>query len=87
MATEIENTNATADVPSNYEICDRTGFRVPRGQLVRQWDGLMVRRESWERRHPQDFVRATSDRPKGSPRPEQTDTFIADEGQISVSDL
>lgn len=84
--TDITNSNAV-EVPSNYEICDRTGFRVERGQLVKQWDGLMVRRESWERRQPQDFVRATSDRPKGSPRPEQTDTFIQDDDQVSVSDL
>ena len=84
--TDITNTNAV-EIPSNYEICDRTGFRVERGQLVKQWDGLMVRPQSWEPRQPQDFVRATSDRPKGSPRPEQSDTFIQDDDQVQASDL
>jgi hypothetical protein len=84
--TDIENSNAV-EIPSNYEICDRTGFRVPRGTLKREWNGLMVRPQSWEPRHPQDFVRATSDRQRGSPRPEQTDTFIADDDQVQVSDL
>jgi len=81
------NSNATTDVPSNYEICDRTGFRVLPGQLVREWNGAMVRRESWEARHPQDFVRGRAERQRGSPRPEPADTFIADNDQVTVSDL
>jgi hypothetical protein len=79
-----QNPNAVS-VPSNYEICDRTGFRLPRGTLRKQWDGLMVRPQSWESRHPQDFVRARPERPKGSPRPEQTDQFLT--AEVSAEDL
>jgi hypothetical protein len=82
----ITNANAV-DYPSNYEICDRTGFRVLRGTLKKQWDGLMVRPESWEPRHPQDFVRARPEHSKGSPRPEQPDTFLADTSPVDPDDL
>jgi hypothetical protein len=81
-----QNTN-TISVASNYEICDRTGFRVPVGELVKEWNGSMVRRKSWEARHPQDFVRGRPEHPRGSPRPEQADTFIADDEQVSASEL
>ena len=76
--TEITNTNATTDVPTNYEICERTGFRVKPGTLVKEWDGVMVRPESYEPRHPQDFVRSRPEAQRGSVRPEQTDQFIDD---------
>lgn len=81
-----QNTN-TVSVASNYEICDRTGFRVPVGELAKEWTGAMVRRESWEARHPLDFVRGRAEHAKGSPRPEQVDTFIVDGEQIEVGDL
>lgn len=81
-----ENDN-TVEVPSNYEIDDRTGFRMPRGALVKQWDGAMVRPKSWESRHPQDFVRGVPERQKGSPRPEQIDRFIDDDEQVDPEDL
>lgn len=68
-------------------ICDRTGFKVPRNTLRKEWNGLMVRPESWEMRHPQDLVRARPEHPKGSPRPEPPDTFIEDDDPIDPSDL
>ena len=72
-------TNAnTEDPEANYEICDRTGFRVPAGTLKKEWNGLMVRPESWESRHPQDLIRGRPERDGGSPRPEQADRFIED---------
>jgi hypothetical protein len=76
--SSILNENA-AEYPSNYEICDRTGFKLRRGSLVTEWTGAMVRKESWERRHIQDFVRGVPDDLEGSPRPEQTDRFIDEE--------
>lgn len=72
-------------IPSNYEICDRTGFRVLPGELVKEWTGLKVRRQSWESRHPQDFVRARTEHPKGSQRPEQPDQFLTEE--VTADDL
>jgi hypothetical protein len=81
-----QNSNAET-YPSNYEICARTGFKVPRGTLVREWTGAMVRPESWEPRHPRDFVRPVAEKRRGSPSPEQADVFIADDDQVQVSDL
>lgn len=80
----IENANA-ATYPSNYEICDRTGFKLRRGMLREEWDGTMVRPKSWERRHPQDFVRGVGGEQEGSKRPEQDDRFVSDQYPTGVS--
>lgn len=59
-------------------ICDRTGFKIKSGDAKREWNGLTVRKESWEPRHPQDFVRGRADRqavPNARPEP-ASDTFI-----------
>jgi len=46
----------------NYKAqCDRTGFMVPASELRKEWQGLQVRKKSWERRQPQDSVRAKKD--------------------------
>lgn len=82
--TAIANPNAVL-YASQYHICDRTGFKVPAGMLRKEWTGAMVRPQSWERRHPQDFIRARPEHHKGSPRPEQTDTFITTE--VDAEDL
>lgn len=39
----------------NNIICDRTGFKIKRSEAQKEWDGQLVRKESWEARHPQDF--------------------------------
>lgn len=70
-------TNANAvPHPSNYEICDKSGFRFPAGTLVKQWDGLMVHPRYLDHRHPQEFVRGVPERPRPSVRPEQPDEFV-----------
>jgi len=47
----------------DYKVyCDRTGFRVYASECKMQWDGLFVRKESWEPRQPQDFVKAKQDK-------------------------
>lgn len=84
--TDIVNANAIS-IASNDEICDRTGFKVIAGTLKREWTGAMVRPESWESRHPQDFVRSRPEKPRGSPRPEQDDSFIDDDDQVHRDDL
>lgn len=84
------NSNATTAVPSNYEICERSGFKVKAGELKREWDGAMVHPRFWEPRHSLDFVRSKPEHRTGSPSPEQTDTFIGDDiypNGVSVSDL
>lgn len=61
-----------------YRICDRTGFKVRASRTQKEWTGLLVRSKSWERRHPQDFVRGARDNQVvPEPRPRQTDLFIA----------
>ena len=76
------------DDKSNYEICDRSGFRAKRGQLRPTWDGKLVLDEFWEHRHPQDRVQKVSpERQRGAIRPEpvKNPTFITDE--ITGDDL
>lgn len=83
----ITNTNADT-YPSFYEICERTGFRVKRGELVKEWNNVMVRSRSYESRHPQDFTRSVAERQSGSVRPEQTDSFIGqDAPEVRAEDL
>lgn len=70
--------NTFAELPPkpNYLICDRTGFKLPVAEgLRKEWTGYLVRKESLDRRHPQEFVRARPERAKGSPRPEPDDIF------------
>lgn len=55
-----------------YRICDRSGFKRRASKTRKEWDGYMVRNESWEVRHPQDLVRGVSDDqsvPEARPRP------------------
>jgi hypothetical protein len=61
-----------------YRICERTGFKVYASDTRKEWTGRIVRRESYERRHPQDFVRGVTDRQiVPDPRPEPSvDNFI-----------
>ena len=55
-----------------YRICDQTGFKVRASQTKKQWNGLIVRKESREARHPQDLVKGVADYqavPEPRPRP------------------
>lgn len=66
-------TEATKYVAGDfYRICDRTGFKVRASRTKKQWNGYIVRKESWEARHPQDFVKGVADHmavPEPRPRP------------------
>lgn len=66
----------TKSIPGDYNVvCDWTGRKYKRSQCRRTWDGHLVRRESWEQRHPQDFVRGVADHqsvPPGEARPFST---------------
>lgn len=42
-------------------ICDVCGRKVKASTLRQRWDGLLVCKEDWEPRHPQDFVRGISE--------------------------
>jgi hypothetical protein len=42
-------------------ISDRSGFRYPASEIVREWTGAMVAKHEEEPRHPQEFVRGVVD--------------------------
>jgi hypothetical protein len=68
-------------------ICQQSGFRVPPRQLSRQWNGILARREDYDDRHPQEFLKGAPER-RGVPvpRPEQADAFIS-AGDVTAADL
>lgn len=68
-------------------ICDITGFKVKASDTREQWDGLIVRKESWDFRHPQDFVKGKRDKQSVSrARPEGVDQFL-DPTDVTPDDL
>lgn len=79
-ATEAE------EVESNYEICQRSGYRVKPGELMEEWNGTLVRPEDYESRNLQEYVRGTDDAQEGSPRPEQGDSFLST-NEVTADDL
>lgn len=46
---------------SFYRISDRTGFATRAEYTQMEWTGLIVERQVWEIRQPQDFVRGVND--------------------------
>ena len=58
-------------------ICDRCGGEFWSYQCQMEWTGLFVcKRNCWEPRHPQDFVRGKTDKQRVPiARPEPTDVF------------
>lgn len=42
-------------------ICNVCGFQFHSSMLKKRWDGLMVCKDDWEERHPQDFVKGVKD--------------------------
>lgn len=82
---EISNSTASEDDRAWQNICQRTGFQVKAGELVREWDGSLVRPESYERRNEQDFIRPKAESLTGPIRPEPDDVFIST--SVAPSDL
>jgi hypothetical protein len=59
-------------------LCDSCGRKFKASSLQKRWDGLIVCREDWEQRHPQDLLRVQREQisvPWARPYP-ATDTFI-----------
>jgi hypothetical protein len=57
-------------------VCDVCGREFNSNVLRQRWDGLMVDKDCWEPRQPQDYVRGVADKmvPPWT-RPEQSDVF------------
>jgi hypothetical protein len=71
----------------NWVRCDRTGFKVRASDTVREWNGAIVRKQSAEPRHPQDYVRGRPDISRPAVvRSEQADYFLAD-NEVTRDDL
>lgn len=74
--------------PGEYWVwCQRSGFKVPSSEIVREWNGLLVWNRFAEARHPQDMVKGVKDDqsvPFGNPRP--TDVFL-DTNEVTSDDL
>lgn len=81
LGTIIENLDAV-EIRSDYEICQRTGFRQlpefhPLSDFIRDGYGEYVRRKSVDSRHPQDYGRSRgNDRQEGPQNPESDDNFL-----------
>ena len=49
-------------IPGDYlMVCDRTGYVIRSSEARKEWTGHIVRQQSWEPRHAQDFVRGIPD--------------------------
>ena len=58
-------------------ISDRSGFKLKRSECRREWNGLLVGKDEWEPRHPQDFVRGVKDdQSVPDPRPGAVDNDL-----------
>jgi hypothetical protein len=60
-----------------YGICDRSGFKVRYKDLVTQWDGLRVRKQDYDEKHPRLELKAAktirSSIALHNPRPDNDD--------------
>lgn len=68
----------TRFAPGDHNIiCDRTGQKIKRSEARKEWNNMIVRKRSWEPRHPQDLLRSRPDRQQvPDPRSESTDVFF-----------
>jgi hypothetical protein len=88
---QITNSQATDDVPTNFEICQRTGFKQlpvwhPDSKLIEDGYGDYVRTKSYDSRHPQDYVASRgNDRQEGPQNPELDNLFLT--ATIAPEDL
>ena len=66
--------------------CDRSGFTCYASECKKTWDGFFVKKEFWEPRHPQDFVRSRED-DTSVEIPRQQVTVDLVDGEITADDL
>lgn len=72
---------------TNNVICDRSGFKVKAIDCKMEWNGLFVRHELWEERHPQDFLTGIPDHQAASvSRPESEPVYLS-ANEVTEDDL
>lgn len=88
MRNPFRDGHGTYYLPGGHnKICDRTGFKVKSTNTQKEWNNLIVRRQSFELRQPQDLLRSKPDRQHvNDPRTESEDNFLGD-NDVSVDDL
>lgn len=70
-----------------YALCDRCGFRFHKSELKKTWDNLMVCRDDFETRHPQDLIKVKQERISiKDARPQGQDVFLSP-GDVTADDL
>lgn len=65
-------------------LCDSCGRKFKASSLQKRWDGLIVCKEDWEQRHPQDLLRVQREQisvPWSRPYPAE-DTYITKFGLV-----
>lgn len=68
-----------------WTICDVSGFKCRKSETRKRWDGMIVRKDFCEPRHPQDFVKVPREAPPDKNlRPDQTDPAIYQEFDQSM---
>lgn len=90
MSDHGKKTRSPGFQPGNHwVICDRSGFAIRSKDAMQTWDGLIVKKNDWEIRHPQDFVRSREDHqsPEGLTRSETADTFLDNDFQAPSSTI
>lgn len=90
FGTMITNLTASTDVPTNYQIDDRTGFKIKvKDPMVKEYTGHYVRPESLDKRSEQEFLKSKPEHHRGPLRPEPVgdETFIDSDDPVTVDDL
>jgi hypothetical protein len=68
-------------------ICDYSGQKIKRSDAMKTWDNYIVRRDLWEPRQPQDFVRGMRDKISVyDARSESEDIFLTS-NEVTQDDL
>jgi hypothetical protein len=70
-------------------LCDSCGRKFKASSLQKRWDGLIVCREDWEQRHPQDLLRVQREQisvPWARPYPAE-DTYITKFGLVDTAQM
>ena len=69
-------------------ICQRCGVKYKNDEVEKEWTGLLVcKRQCFETRHPQDFVRSMPDDqsiPYASPPPTDVDVSVTYDTAVGV---
>ena len=73
----------------NNILSDRSGFKIKASDSRKEWNGLVVHKDEWEERHPQDFVRGVKEKITAEVvRPEPaTDYEIMSANEVKAEDL